>query len=429
MPVRDRIVAASYQCFDEYGIEKTGIEDIASKANITRRTVYKYFPNKEHIIAEISAIESAKIDAKIRRLMERPEPIAETLTECVFVAARLVEKAPFLRGVAESARITSLAADPVSDLHRAQLHRWRPVLEPAMKAGDIASDLTLDDIVSWLTLANHILLIRLRAVHSTVAELKRFIRAFIVEPLLVTPETPVRRPLAEGARNAIRTPGAPLSPASASGALSLASALGDASPLEQQIISAAEECFIRGGVRKTTFSDIAGHAQLSRRTLYRYFANKEDILARIAIWQTHQVNQEIRARVNRFQDFESIVADCLLLAVRIVEENPQIKLFADGGLAAGRPVDPGAPDHKVIREQWASLLDAAAERGKFAPGLSVDDVVSWLYLAQALLHTKVDAIASSDDELRHFIRRFIVQPVMAPDQASRVRRRPAARIG
>ncbi len=45
--------------------------------------------------------------------------------------------------------------------------------------------------------------------------------------------------------------------------------------------------------------------------------------------------------------------------------------------------------------------------------LSVDDVVSWLTLSQALLLIKVDAVEIGDAELGAFIRRFIVEPLLA----------------
>src|SRR6202007_1584547 len=45
-----------------------------------------------------------------------------------------------------------------------------------------------------------------------------------------------------------------------------------------RILSAAERCIDRHGIRKTTMDDIASEVGLSRPSVYRYFADRDDLL-------------------------------------------------------------------------------------------------------------------------------------------------------
>lgn len=46
----------------------------------------------------------------------------------------------------------------------------------------------------------------------------------------------------------------------------------------EQILDAAEACFVRNGFHRTTMADLAREAAMSQGNFYRYFASKEDIV-------------------------------------------------------------------------------------------------------------------------------------------------------
>src|SRR5271155_2220777 len=46
----------------------------------------------------------------------------------------------------------------------------------------------------------------------------------------------------------------------------------------ERILAAAERCIDRHGIRKTTMDDIASEVGLSRPNVYRYFADRDDLL-------------------------------------------------------------------------------------------------------------------------------------------------------
>ena len=48
------IVQAAEEIFRQNGYENTSMDDIAKKAQFTKRTLYQYFPSKEHLFARHS---------------------------------------------------------------------------------------------------------------------------------------------------------------------------------------------------------------------------------------------------------------------------------------------------------------------------------------------------------------------------------------
>ena len=50
----------------------------------------------------------------------------------------------------------------------------------------------------------------------------------------------------------------------------------------EQILDAAEACFVRNGFHRTTMSDLAREAAMSPGNFYRYFASKEYIVLEMA---------------------------------------------------------------------------------------------------------------------------------------------------
>lgn len=58
--VRERLIDAAAHCYDKLGIRATNMADIAERGQVARRTLYRYFPNRE-----------AMLDAVVRREVER----------------------------------------------------------------------------------------------------------------------------------------------------------------------------------------------------------------------------------------------------------------------------------------------------------------------------------------------------------------------
>src|SRR5215204_5092687 len=65
-------------------------------------------------------------------------------------------------------------------------------------------------------------------------------------------------------------------------------------PGEEAMLEAARACVLAVGFRRTTFSDVARRAGVSRMTLYRRFPDLETLLASLMTWEFGRVVDDAR---------------------------------------------------------------------------------------------------------------------------------------
>lgn len=179
-----------------------------------------------------------------------------------------------------------------------------------------------------------------------------------------------------------------------------------------RIIDAAYECFQRFGIKKTTVEDIATLADVSRPTVYRYFLGKEDILRQVCELEVVKVHEELRRRISPRGTLAERLTETLLVSTRIAHDNKFVRILIESPSLQSRSANPSSPDFNVNRAVWGNVFDVGLARGELAGDLTPDEIASWLILAESILLIKIDAVTFSDDELRRFIRRFIVMPIL-----------------
>lgn len=126
---RDRILASAAELFYVEGINATGVDLIASRADVSKRTLYKYFPSKTALVEQYLAFvremvidpRAADADGPRERLMllfEVPEPGEGRMRGCPFHNAA-VEAAAVMPEVADFVHVQKQAfAAAIIDLCR-----------------------------------------------------------------------------------------------------------------------------------------------------------------------------------------------------------------------------------------------------------------------------------------------------------------------
>jgi AcrR family transcriptional regulator len=184
LAVVDRITEATYRCIELYGYAKTTMEAIARQAGFSRGTVYNYFSSKDEILERIRFLESQKINIQIRKRMRRFDAFPDLLTEAMFLATRIAHENPYIRGMVNSLSYMSMSAHPSSPGHKHIGELWGKLLISAQRDGELATDQTIDQVLSWLFLSHYMLLAKVEAADIRDDELRAFIRRYVVKPLL-----------------------------------------------------------------------------------------------------------------------------------------------------------------------------------------------------------------------------------------------------
>ncbi|MEH3155255.1 MAG: TetR/AcrR family transcriptional regulator [Gordonia paraffinivorans] len=127
---RDRILAAAAGLFYREGINATGVELIADTAGVSKRTLYKYFPSKTHLVDQYltyvreKVVDPRTVDGddpreRLLALFAVSGPVAGRLRGCPFHNAA-VEAASAMPEVTEHVQAEKRAfAEAVVELCRA----------------------------------------------------------------------------------------------------------------------------------------------------------------------------------------------------------------------------------------------------------------------------------------------------------------------
>ena len=148
-----------------------------------------------------------------------------------------------------------------------------------------------------------------------------------------------------------------------------------------EILAAAQRCFVRSGFHGASMQDICAEAGMSPGNLYRYFPSKEAIIAGIAERDRAEVGQQFaRADLSQglFPVLEGMVQhyfaehprERVLLCTEIMSEarrNPEIARISNSFDAD-------------VRKWLIGLFRAAAERGDIPGDIDLDGVVTVLML-------------------------------------------------
>ncbi len=102
----------------------------------------------------------------------------------------------------------------------------------------------------------------------------------------------------------------------------------------ERILDAAAELFVADGVGAVGMGEVARAAGCSRATLYRYFADRDQLHTAFVHREARRVGREVAAAVEGTEDPSALVTGAVLHAVRLVRETPALAAwFADGDAA------------------------------------------------------------------------------------------------
>jgi AcrR family transcriptional regulator len=157
---------------------------------------------------------------------------------------------------------------------------------------------------------------------------------------------------------------------------------------------------------------IAGEAGVVRQTVYDFVSSRQELLELALAERLLELSDVILRGVDVERgELADALVECMAVIVETVREDPEFLDIAEalGPLAAMRfMTGPSGAQAGALRAMEPFYERARRERA-LRPGISLEDMASWLRLTCAPLTTRTDL---SPDELRAWLTKFALPPLL-----------------
>ena len=184
------------------------------------------------------------------------------------------------------------------------------------------------------------------------------------------------------------------------------------------ILDAAFRCFERYGVHRTRMEDVADEAGISRALLYRYFANRADLVDAVKVDRIQTLTAGLLDRIAAFDDPEEALVEGMMLMVGAGRSAREILEFTDSPSAKFPDTIAQHADliHRLSYEAWHPVVKKARAKKRLRPGFDEEAFSDWM---SSLSFAFVFRREFDEGQLRHLLRSFAVPGLLADAPATR----------
>ncbi len=151
-PVRERLLDAAEGCLEQFGPQKTSMEDVARAAGMSRATVYRYFANRDALLLGVASRQASNLAAEAIRYLGQFNTISDWLVEGLLFTLREIPKRPVFAALVTS--LDSSAASKLllgsSGMIQIGVDVLRPMFANAKEQGLLRDDVDIDMLIEWL---------------------------------------------------------------------------------------------------------------------------------------------------------------------------------------------------------------------------------------------------------------------------------------
>lgn len=189
--------------------------------------------------------------------------------------------------------------------------------------------------------------------------------------------------------------------------------------MEQEILAKAKELFQRYGLRPVTMDDIAKELGVSKKTLYKFFANKEELVSHTV----DQVFERVKANMISLSEDEGNAIDMLFAMDEVVCTNIETHDHSmQFQLERYYPEVYARLEFKkreLVFKMMRVNLERGIREGLFREELDID-VVSFLYYSRTHTMTQADLEFLHNRPLHDILREVLIYHVRGISNAKGV---------
>ncbi|GAA4672678.1 TetR family transcriptional regulator [Gordonia humi] len=180
------------------------------------------------------------------------------------------------------------------------------------------------------------------------------------------------------------------------------------------ILTAAETCFERFGITKTTMEDVARAAEVSRATVYRCFADRDSLIMASVMRRARSRHAEARAYIENWPSLADRVVEGMVHDVLRGRRDPMMHLLVSPEemelstqllWRSGEAV-------RLTGELWAPVLQDAQRLGELSRDVDIVLLTEWIAELEMTFISQSDGSDESVDRFRAKLRAFLVPSLL-----------------
>ena len=185
-----------------------------------------------------------------------------------------------------------------------------------------------------------------------------------------------------------------------------------------RLIAAADACIERYGTAKTTLDDVAAAANVSRATVYRYFANREELVLAVML---RELKRSYERSLHEFVDHvtdpagaAAAIVDAAAYLLATIRANPKLQEFLAPGPRTALTTVSGASAafFGAVADDLRPYLESARENGVLRADMPLDDVSEWIVRTILSLLTIPGPHARTPAQERELLSAFLVPALL-----------------
>ena len=177
------------------------------------------------------------------------------------------------------------------------------------------------------------------------------------------------------------------------------------------LIEAAERCFARFGIERTTMSDIASEAGVHRATLYRHFKDRNQLVVAVLLKKCRPIIARAASRFEVGVEPSIAIVETLVAAADDALNDTELNaLFTSSSAAVTAQLT------SLSSEFFALALDAtlptlkrASDKGQLRDGIDPEDAIRWLLRVSLAFLTSEPRL--DPDEQRRLLRTYVTPSI------------------
>lgn len=178
------IVDAAAKCFEQYGPQRTSMDDIAEAAGISRKTLYRVFDDRPKLVQAVLLSRWALIAKKLKNRIAKASSFEEALLEGSMVAVNAARNDKLANDIIHKATDHTLEQFLLRGndrIYKANQEIWLPAIEEAKRQGVIKPKLTNERIIEIIASLHSLLLMR----EESAAKQREFLKDVLLPAIMV----------------------------------------------------------------------------------------------------------------------------------------------------------------------------------------------------------------------------------------------------